>query len=81
MLSIPLALLMVILQLAFADERAATHAAEEFCPGTRVVRVEGEARFGCRGLDYVVRCDEGDCVVRRRTPPRALHSAPPREQG
>jgi hypothetical protein len=62
-LTIPLAIVMAIMYVFFADERAANRAAHEICPDTHVVRVDGQFQFGCGGRDYAVRCDDGECAA------------------
>jgi hypothetical protein len=61
-----MALVMVVMSVFFADERAANRAAHEICPTTHVARVDGQFRFACHGEEYAVRCEgmlRKECVV------------------
>ncbi|MGH0032581.1 MAG: hypothetical protein ACQGVC_22545 [Myxococcota bacterium] len=63
MLTVPLAIIMVIVYVCMADTRAANHVAHEICPDTHVVRVDDRFEFGCDGRDYAVVCDDGECAT------------------
>lgn len=63
MLTVPLAILMVLLHFFFAEERTANRLAHEVCPNTHVVRVDDRFQFTCDGHDYVVLCDDGQCAI------------------
>ena len=66
MLTVPIAIIMIILHFAFADERDANRVAHEVCPETHMTRVDEHFEFGCGGKHYSVDCSRNGCDVQPR---------------
>ena len=64
MLTIPLAIIMIIMHFVYADQRDASRAAHEVCAESQVTRVDEHFEFGCEETLYSVHCSHGDCNVR-----------------